>query len=216
MVSKELLAEFRRRYPCGDPRPLGLGRRPAVLVVDFIEGFTHRESPLGGDWDREVAATSRLVEAGRRAGAPVIFTTVELQAADLETSLLCLKTPRINVLLAGSRWTAVDPRLNPRDEDLVIAKQHGSAFFGTSLAARLGAMNIDTLLVAGCVTSGCVRASVVDAVQSGFRTAVVREAAGDRSVLAHEANLMDIEQRYGDVIDLDEALRYLASGSAES
>jgi maleamate amidohydrolase len=97
-----------------------------------------------------------------------------------------------------------------RDSDLVVSKQHGSAFFGTELAPQLSERGIDTLLICGCVTSGCVRASAVDAAQHGFRPLVVREAVGDRSPLANEANLIDIDQRYGDVVTLKEALDYLA------
>ena len=108
-------------------------------------------------------------------------------------------------------WTDIDPRLPKKDQDIIISKKYGSAFFGTSLATQLQVLNIDTLLISGCVTSACVRASAVDAVQNGFRPIVVRETVGDRSLLAHEANLIDIEQRYGDVISLQEASQYLQS-----
>jgi nicotinamidase-related amidase len=179
------------------------------VVVDFIEGFTNPESPLAGSWDREIEHTSKLLACARQANVPVIFSVVELNPADLETSLLCAKTPRIGTLLKGSRWTAIDRRLTPATRDLIVSKKHGSAFFGTALASQLQLMNVDTLLICGCVTSGCVRATAVDASQSGFRPVVIREAVGDRSLLAHEANLMDIEQRYGDVISLQSALDYL-------
>lgn len=209
MDPEELLVAMRRAYPCSPPRALGLGRRPAVMVVDFIEGFTNPESPLAGPWDREIEHTSKLLACAREAGVQVIFSVVELSPSDLATSLLCAKTPRIGILLKGSRWTAVDYRLAPATRDLIVSKKHGSAFFGTDLAARLQLMKVDTLLICGCVTSGCIRATAVDASQSGFRPAVIREAVGDRSPLAHEANLIDIEQRYGDVISLQSALDYL-------
>jgi maleamate amidohydrolase len=211
MNPDELLDAMRREYPCGEPRKLGLGLRPAVLVVDFIEGFTNPESPMGGPWEEQIACTRRLVACARKFGVPVIYTTVELDPADLVNSLLYAKTPRIRILLKGSRWTAIDRRLAPKPADLVISKKHGSAFFGTSLAPQLQLWNVDTLLICGCVTSGCIRATAVDAAQSGFRPAVVREAVGDRSILAHEANLIDIEQRYGDLITLEGALDYLRS-----
>jgi maleamate amidohydrolase len=105
----------------------------------------------------------------------------------------------------------VDHRLPRLEQDIIISKKYGSAFFATSLAAQLQVLKIDTLLISGCVTSACVRASAIDAVQNGFRPIIVRETVGDRSVLAHEANLMDIEQRYGDVISMQEALQYLQS-----
>jgi nicotinamidase-related amidase len=209
MDPEKLLDAMRRAYPCDEPRELGLGCRPAVLVVDFIEGFTNPNSPMGGPWHREVESTSELVTCAREAGAPVIFTVVEFDPVDLATSLLFAKTPRIGILLRGSEWTAVDHRLAPTSQDLIVSKKFGSAFFGTTLARRLERMNVDTLLLSGCVTSGCVRATAVDAAQSGFRPAVVRETVGDRSPLANEANLIDIEQRYGDVISLERALDYL-------
>lgn len=206
-----VLAAMRQEYPCATPRELGLGQRPAVLVVDFIEGFTSSSSPLGGPWDDAVGHTATLLQQARARCIPVIFTTVELTPADLSTNLLHAKTPRIGILLKGSEWTAVDHRLTPQPQELIVSKKHGSAFFGTPLASQLQVMNVDTVLISGCVTSGCIRATAVDAAQCGFRPAVVRETAGDRSRLAHEANLIDIEQRYGDVITLERALNYLDS-----
>ena len=209
MAPDELLDAMRRTYACGQSRQLGLGVLPAVLVVDFIEGFTNPESPMGGPWEEQIACTQRLVTCARKSGVIVIYTTVELDPADLTNSLLYAKTPRIGILMKGSEWTAVDYRLAPTTEDLIVSKKHGSAFFGTSLAQQLQLRNVDTLLICGCVTSGCIRATAVDAAQSGFRPAVVREAVADRSIFAHEANLIDIEQRYGDVITLERALDYL-------
>ena len=209
MDLENLISAMRQLYPCREPIELGMGQRPALLVVDFIEGFTNARSPLGGPWDKEIGHTSALLACARSVNVPVAFTTVEYDAADLSTNLLAQKTPGIRVLTRGSQWTAVDHRLGAAQGDLVISKKYGSAFFGTSLAAQLQVLGIDSLLISGCVTSGCVRASAVDAVQSGFRAAVVRETVGDRSLPAHEANLIDIEQRYGDVISLDQAIRYL-------
>lgn len=211
MKPEDLLAAMRRAYPCGPPHALGLGQRPAIMVVDFIEGFTNPESPLAGPWDKEIEHTSKLLACARQAGVPVIFSVVEFSPPDLATSLLYAKTPRIGILLKGSEWTAVDHRLAPATGDLVVSKKHGSAFFGTALASQLQLLRVDTLLICGCVTSGCVRATAVDASQCGFRPAVVREAVADRSALAHEANLIDIDQRYGDVISLQSALDYLRS-----
>lgn len=211
MDIESLIKGMRQLYANREPRELGMGKRPALLVVDFIEGFTHAASPLGGQWDEQIGHTSALLACARSMSVPVVFTTVEYDAADLATNLLAQKTPGIGILLKGSRWTAIDQRLEASDGDLVISKKYGSAFFGTSLASQLLVMGIDSLLISGCVTSGCVRASAVDAVQSGFRAAVVRETVGDRSLPAHEANLIDIEQRYGDVISLNQAMSYLRS-----
>jgi maleamate amidohydrolase len=198
-----------------EPIALGPGQRPAVLVVDFIEGFTSIQSPFGGPWDDAIAATANLLRNAHRNNVPAIFTIVEFDPGDAEKNLLIRKAPAVATLARGSHWTNIDHRLPRHATDQVISKKHGSAFFGTDLAARLQAMQIDTLLIAGCVTSGCVRASAVDAAQYGFRPLVVREAVGDRSPLAHEANLMDIAARYGDVISLEEAQEILSITRAE-
>jgi nicotinamidase-related amidase len=207
----KLLGELRLSYLHKPPRALGPGLRPALLIVDFIEGFTHRESPFGGPWDAAVAHTVELLRVAHRCNVPAIFTTVEYDPSDLETNLLVRKAPAVAALARGSRWTAVDHRLPRRPTDVVISKKHGSAFFETDLARRLEAIEIDTLLIAGCVTSGCVRASAVDAAQYGFRPLVIREAVGDRSRLANETNLYDIDARYGDVVSIVQACSYLES-----
>jgi maleamate amidohydrolase len=192
-------------YLLRPPIELGPGERPAVLVVDFIEGFTSIQSSFGGPWDDAIAATADLLRNAHRNNVPAIFTIVEFDPGDAQKNLLIRKAPAVATLVRGSHWTNIDHRLPRHATDQVISKKHGSAFFGTDLAARLQAMQIDTLLIVGCVTSGCVRASAVDAAQYGFRPLVVREAVGDRSPLAHEANMMDIAARYGDVISVEEA-----------
>lgn len=207
--TQELLEELRQHYPYAHIPALGAGVQPAVLVVDFIEGFTRSDSPLGGQWDTQIEHTSTLLKQARQSGLACIFTTVEYEPLEVEHNLLVRKAPRVALLTKGSRWTHVDSRLRCDAHDLVIAKKHGSAFFGTALSSQLQMMKVDTLIIAGCVTSGCVRATAVDAAQLGFRPLVVREAVGDRSVLANETNLMDIQARYGDVISVQEALGYL-------
>jgi len=209
MKTEDLIAELRVHYPCGTPAELGLSTRPAVLVVDFIEGFTSHESPLGGPWDSEVAATRTLIGYARAGRVPVIFTTADFAPKDFASNVLHAKTPRVGILLAGSPWVEIDHRLEVQPQDRIVRKKHGSAFFGTDLDVQLRDLGVDSLLIAGCVTSGCVRASAVDAAQHGFRPAVVREAVGDRSPLANEANLIDIEQRYGDILSLEQARAYL-------
>lgn len=209
----ELLRQLRRNYLQRQPPRLGFGRRPALLVVDFIEGFTNPASPFGGPWDDAVEHTVELLSIAHSRNVPAVFTTVEFDANDREENLLIRKAPAVAALTRGSAWTSVDRRLPRHPTDIVISKKHGSAFFGTDLAARLRALQIDTLLIAGCVTSGCVRASAVDAAQYGLRPLVVREAVADRSALASEANLLDIEARYGDVVTMEQTREYL-TGSA--
>jgi maleamate amidohydrolase len=205
----QLIDELRRHYLPGTPPTVGAGKRPALLVIDFIEGFTNPESPLAGPWDQAVEHTAALLKAARCKSIPVIFTTVEYEEADLQHNLLIAKAPRVAALMKGSRWTRVDHRLTYAPGDLLVSKKHGSAFFGTALTSQLQMLRVDTLLVAGCVTSGCVRASVVDAAQSGFRTLVAREAVADRSVLANEANLLDMQARYADVLTCEQTLSWM-------
>jgi maleamate amidohydrolase len=180
-----------------------------VLVVDFARGWTDPASPLALPADTEVEAAAALVAAARPAGLPVAFTTVAYAPGE-DMPIVLLKAPRVRCMAPGSPWVEIDPRLEVAAGERVVVKRHASAFFETDLAQWFGDRGVDTLLLAGCVTSGCVRASAVDAAQHGFRPLVVRDAVVDRSAQAHEASLIDIEQRYGDVIALDEALAIVA------
>jgi maleamate amidohydrolase len=187
---------------------LGFGPRPAVVVVDLLVGFTDAESPLGADLGDVVEATRRLLDGAREAGVPVIFTTVVYdQANERAAAVFLRKVPALEVLRPGSRWIEVDPRLGRRAEEPVLAKAFASAFFGTPLASMLAGR--DTLVVCGASTSGCIRATVVDALQHGLVPVVPRECVGDRWQAAHEANLLDVDAKYGDVVSIDDALRGL-------
>ncbi len=183
----------------------GFGTRPAVLVVDLLKGFTDTESPLGANLDVVVESTRALLDCAREAGVPVLFTTVVYDDANERAAQVFMrKVPALSVLRPGSRWIEVDARLGRRDDEPVLAKAFASAFFGTPLASML--VGCDTLVVCGASTSGCVRATVVDAVQHGLAPVVPRECVGDRWAAAHEANLFDIEAKYGDVVSLSDAL----------
>jgi maleamate amidohydrolase len=186
------------------------GRTVALLLVDFACGWTDPESPLALPCEGEVLAAARLLAASRERGAPVIFTTVAYDEADLETVPMLRKTPRVRQMRTGSPLTAVDPRLAPRDGELVLVKKHASAFFGTPLLSYLVALGVDTLLIGGVITSGCVRTSAVDAAQHGFRALVVSDATTDRSPEARAAALTSVDELYGDVVDSAEAERVLA------
>jgi maleamate amidohydrolase len=184
---------------------LGFGPRPAVVVVDLIEGFTDAASPLGADLDAVVGDTRRLLDGARAAGVPVIFTTVVYDEANERAAAVFLrKVPALAVLRPGSRWVEVDARLGRRPDEPVLAKAFASAFFGTPLAAMLAGR--DTLVVCGASTSGCVRATVVDALQHGLVPIVPRECVGDRWQAAHDANLFDVDAKYGDVVPLSAVL----------
>jgi maleamate amidohydrolase len=184
----------------------GAGDRPALVVVDLVNGFTDPESPLYCDADAAVAATARLLEAARASGAPVAFTTVEYDEAGAKVARAFLaKVPALRTLAPGTHWPAVDARIAPRAGEAVLAKLFASAFFGTPLQAMLAAHGADTVVVTGASTSGCVRATAVDALQHGYRVVVPREAVADRQAGPHEAALFDIDAKYGDVVSVDEA-----------
>lgn len=204
----EILSAYRDR---GIGERVGFGRRPAVLVVDFLLGFTNPESPLGSDLDAEVEATNRLLSAARRRRVPLVFSVTTYDSSLTDAGLFLAKVPSLAVLRRGERWAEIDPRLAPRTGETVIEKRYASAFFGTPLASTLTALGVDTILLTGCTTSGCIRATAVDALQHGFRAIVPRECVGDRAPEPHEANLLDIDSKYGDVVDLEVALAYVES-----
>jgi nicotinamidase-related amidase len=176
-------------------------------VVDVNVGFTDPASPLVCDLDDVVVAIARLLEAFREASLPVAFTTVSYdEAAKHAASAFIDKIPALLTLEAGSRWVEIDPRLAPLPSEPVFNKLWASAFFGTPFASFLTAGGADSLVVTGASTSGCIRATAVDALQHGYPPTVPREAVGDRNPAAHEANLYDIDAKYGDVVALDEVL----------
>jgi len=194
----------------GFGHPIVRGTRPALIVVDFSRGFTEPEFPTGADLTAQVTATARLIEAMRAKGRPVFFTVITFQANLRDAGAWLTKFPGARTLIEGTPAGDLDPRLPVAEEDTVIVKKGASAFFGTSLAAMLAAERVDTAIVCGATTSGCVRASVVDSMQYGFQTMVVRDCVGDRAQGPHEANLFDMQAKYADVVDLDEALDYVS------
>ena len=188
---------------------VGFGLRPAVLVIDLIRGFTDEQCPLASDLTAQLDATTQLLTAAREHDVPVLFTTVSYDPELQEAGLWIRKIPSTSFLVEGSPWVELDERLDRRPGESLVVKKYASAFFGTDLVARLVSRGIDTLLLVGCTTSGCVRASAVDACSLGFHTIVVQEAVGDRAELPHLASLFDIDAKYGDVVQLEEALDYL-------
>jgi nicotinamidase-related amidase len=183
-----------------------LGSRPAVLVVDFSCGFTDPESTLGSDLTAEVAATKRLLDAARARGLPVVFTTIGYDASLKDGGLWLQKVPALGELRVGGRWVEIDPRLEPREDEPVVLKKGASAFFGTNLASILITQRVDSVVLCGATTSGCIRATAIDLLQLGWPTLVPRECVGDRAQAPHEANLFDIQAKYADVVSLGDAL----------
>lgn len=188
-----------------------LGERPAVLVVDLSSGFTDPACPLGSDLTAEVEATRRLLDAARERGLPVVFTTIGFEANGKDGALWLQKIPALGELELGSRWVEIDPRLGRRDDETVVLKKGASAFFGTNLAAILVSQSVDTVILCGATTSGCIRATAIDLLQNGWPALVPRECVGDRARAPHDANLFDIQAKYADVVPLGDALAYVAS-----
>jgi len=188
------------------------GTRPALLIVDVVMAYLTEGSALF----METAAAARnsnaqLAEAARAAGVPVVFTNVAYKADGSDGGVFYLKAPVLKAFIEGSPLGAFPPELTPQPGEQVFTKQYPSAFFGTGLADALHAEGIDTLLITGYSTSGCVRASALDAMQYGFVPLVVREACADRHPAPHEANLFDLQAKYAEVISEAEALAYLAA-----
>lgn len=206
-----LRAEFREK---GFGSRVGFGQRPALLVIDMIVGFTDPRSPLAAELGPQLAAVTALLEPARSAHIPVIFSTVAYDPELQEAGLWIRKIPSNSWLVEGSEWVDVDSRLDQRPGETTLVKKYASCFFGTDLAARLVSRRVDTLIIAGCTTSGCVRATAVDACSYGFHTIVVEDAVGDRAALPHAASLFDIDSKYGDVVGLEQACGYLGGMAA--
>jgi nicotinamidase-related amidase len=207
-MSDEAAREVYERAGLG--QALGRGERPVVLVVDFSCGFTDPECRLGADLTPEIAATKRLLDAARARGLPVIFTTIGFEGGR-DGSLWLQKAPALADLELGGGWVDIDPRLERREDEIVLVKKGASAFFGTNLVSILVNLGADTVVLCGATTSGCIRATAIDLLQNGFPAIVPRDCVGDRAQAPHEANLFDIQAKYGDVVSVDEAIAYVES-----
>ncbi len=190
---------------------LPFGDRPALVVVDAVAAYIEPGSPLfAPGFVDALEPNRRLVAAARAAGVPVIFTRVVYDAQGRDGGLFFRKVPALRCFVSGSPLGAYAPGLEPLSTETVVTKQYASAFFGTSLASTLRAGGIDTVLIGGFSTSGCVRATALDALQSGFAPFVVREACGERDARPQEANLFDLQAKYAEVVSLERALQELA------
>jgi maleamate amidohydrolase len=189
---------------------MGFGRAPAIIVVDFIRAYTEPGSPLYAPAVVEaVKATVPLLATARSKKAPVIYTRVLYNKNGLDGGLFVQKVPTLRRMVEGEPLADIVPELPPAANDVILVKQYASAFFGTSLAPMLTALGVDTLVITGCSTSGCVRATALDSMQYGFRPIVPRECVGDRHEGPHEANLFDINAKYGDVLPLKDVMSRL-------
>jgi nicotinamidase-related amidase len=195
-----------RGYACR----VGPGAHPALLIIDWSRAFTESAGQFpGADFSAELAQTRRLLDAGRRGRAPVFFTTIAYAADMADAGLWVAKVPWLRHCLLGSPAVDIDPAVAPAPGERVVVKKFPSAFHGTGLDDDLRAVGIDTLVVAGCTTSVCVRATVVDALQHGYRTLVAAEAVGDFVPELHRLHLADLDARYADVTSVDELVSYL-------
>lgn len=190
---------------------LGFGKKTALLVIDLLQGYTLKGAPLFAPGVvKAVAEMPPLLKLARAKKMPIIHTRVLYNPSDfIDGGVWIRKAPVLKSLVPGNKYAQFCKGVEPKKGELVIVKNYASCFFGTSLAATLTAMGVDTVLITGCTTSGCIRASAVDAVQNGFRPIVIRECVGDRHDGPHEANLFDINAKYGDVISKADAMTYI-------
>ncbi len=205
MSEDDLLENYRRAYD----NKVGFGQQPALILIDFCQGYFDPDCDLYADVDEALASALRLREAAHKANVPVILTNVSYHPGALDGGRFFEKAAPLRYFVQGNPMAAFANGLAPREDELVITKQYPSAFFGTSLASTLTAAGIDSVLLTGLTTSGCVRASCVDAMSHGFRTAVVADACGDRHKAPHDANLFDMNAKYADVVSEEEAETYL-------
>ncbi|MCC5867194.1 MAG: isochorismatase family protein [Gammaproteobacteria bacterium] len=207
-MAKDLQADYQA---AGFGGALPLGSKPALVIIDFVRAYLDRESPLYAGVEDALADCVRLLGAARNAGIPVLHTNVSFTPGGVDGGVFFRKVAALRAFERGSPMGAFAKGLEPLDSEPVITKQYASAFFGTSLASTLTSLGVDTLLIAGLSTSGCIRASAVDAVQYGFIPVVVREAVGDRDPGPHEANLFDLQAKYAEVKSLADVEAYLAA-----
>jgi maleamate amidohydrolase len=189
---------------------LGFGEKAAIIVIDLLQGYTTEGSPLYAPGVVEcVKEMPELLNVARAKNVPVLHTNVIYTPPDFEDGGVWIKkAPVLKSLVKGNPYADFCDEVIPIEGEIIITKQYASAFFGTSLVATLNGQNIDTLIITGCTTSGCVRATAVDAVQHGFRPICVKDCVGDRHDGPHEANLFDINAKYGDVVSKQEVLDY--------
>nr|WP_298897806.1 isochorismatase family protein [uncultured Altererythrobacter sp.] len=189
----------------------GFGTSPALLMIDFVEAYFDPDCDLYADVDDALQSAVRVREAAHKAGIPVILTNVVYHDGGLDGGRFFEKVRPLRNFLQGSPMGDWPKGLTPTENELIISKQYPSAFFGTSLASTLTAMDVDNVILTGLTTSGCVRASCVDSISHGFITTVVRDACGDRHSEPHEANLFDMQAKYADVVSEEEIIAHLSA-----
>lgn len=205
MSDEDLQSSYARAYNTR----VGFGQRPALILIDFCQAYFEPGNDLYSGVEGALASALRVRAAARAAQIPVILTNVVYHPTAIDGGRFFEKAAPLKNFLRGNPMGAFAPGLEPQEDELVVSKQYPSAFFGTSLASTLTALGCDSVILTGLTTSGCVRASCVDAMSHGFRTAVVADACGDRHAAPHEANLFDMNAKYADVISEAEVLTFL-------
>lgn len=203
----DLTENYRRAFG----RRVGFGARPALILIDLCRAYYDPECDLYMGSDMSLLSSLRVREAAHAAGIPVILTNVVYHPSTIDGGRFFEKSKPLRYFVEGNPMGDWPDGLVPRAAELIVSKQYPSAFFGTSLASTLTALGIDSVLLGGVSTSGCVRATCVDAMSHGFRTIVIADACGDRHPDPHNANLFDMEAKYADVVGEAEAIAYLAS-----
>jgi maleamate amidohydrolase len=188
----------------------GIGSRCALILVDFVNGFVDAAQFGGPHIAQAVEATRPLLAAFRKAGLPIAHTRVVFADDGSNKNVFCMKVPPLLTLTENVHASQIVEDLTPMPGELVLRKTSASAFFSTGLSEWLHLRGVDTTVIVGCTTSGCVRATVVDAMQFNFRTIVIEDCVGDRAMAPHEANLFDMRQKYADVMPRDVFLHSLA------
>lgn len=190
---------------------LGFGQRPALLIIDFVVAYLEPSSPLYAGVEASLKVNETLLAAARKANIPVIFTNVEFMPGGIDGGHFYRKVKGLKCFDRGNPLGAFPPSLMPLPGEVVVTKQYASAFFGTSLLPTLVSQGIDTVIITGLSTSGCVRASALDALQHGFIPIVVRDACGDRHPGIHESNLFDLQAKYADVVTSGDVMQWIDS-----
>lgn len=206
-MADDLLENYRKAYD----NKIGFGARPALILIDFAQAYFDPQCDLYAGVDAALASALRVREAAHQAGIPVVLTEVRYSPGGVDGGRFFEKAKPLRAFVKGQRTAEFAEGLTPRADEIVVTKQYPSAFFGTSLASTLTAIGVDSVILTGLTTSGCVRATCVDSMSCGFTTSVVREACGDRHPAPHEANLFDMHAKYADVVGEAEVLEFLGS-----
>ena len=202
---ESLGANYKRAFG----KRIGFGRKPALIMIDFVEAYFDKSCALYAGVEDALASGLRLQKVARDAGIPVIYTNVVYKPGGIDGGRFYQKSMTLHNFVEGSPMGNWPRGMTVEPHELVISKQYPSAFFGTSLASTLASMGVDTLIHTGLSTSGCVRATCVDCCSHGFIPIIVREAVGDRHPAPHEANLFDMDAKYGDVVSEAETINYM-------